>query len=291
MKEDRVAIFGSTGLLGRKTVEVFRENYPEIRVISRNRDKLQKLFGDDFEQVVADGTDENSLNEALQGVTRIHISIASGDESLIVKNIVKAAATAGIKYITYISRATVSKENTWFPMIKQKYLAEEIIRKSGIDHSIFCPSWTFDSLGNFVKGNRALIIGKQTNPFHLLSANDLGSIVLSVVKGEFAGKKRFVVLGPEEWMIKDALRDYCKILHPEIRQIEEIPLGTAKLLSLVLGKRDFRRALKLFGYFEKAGERDALSKIDPGTGVLTTATSLAQWLGMQITRTMNREEH
>ena len=170
------------------------------------------------------------------------------------KIVVDVARQKGIKLISKVSGCTVAEENRWFPMIENKYQAEQSIINSGIPYMIFRPSWFFESLDLMIRDGKAMILGKQPNPSHWIAAGDLARMVATAYRNPDARNKIFFVFGPEQYLMKDLLEKYCKLRYPEIKKVSSVPIWMMKMIGLLTGNKQLKVVASLFAYFEKVNE-------------------------------------
>ena len=188
----------------------------------------------------------------------------------------KVSSRKGLQRITYISGANTREENAWFPMTKQKLLAEKAIRESGIPYTIFCPTAAMESLPMNVQGTRAVVFGKQPHPFHWFAADDLGRMVSASYGIEEAVNKRFFIHGPEGIFLHEALRRYCSIFHPEIEKISAIPFWIANIIATITRSKEMKMAVAFMAFLEKVGEGGDPTEANRILGAPTT--TLDEWL-------------
>lgn len=89
------------------------------------------------------------------------LPINTPDESKAVENVVSIAQSHNIKRISYVSGATVTKNNRWFEMVGNKYKAEQVLKSSGIPYMIFRPTWFMDSLEMMIQNGKANIMANN----------------------------------------------------------------------------------------------------------------------------------
>jgi len=95
----------------------------QLRLFSRT--VKQSDFDKTFEIINGDVLNQKDLDKGISGCDAIHISLSTENEGLATKNIVDVAKHTGIKLISKVSGCTVAEENRWFPMIENKYQAEQ----------------------------------------------------------------------------------------------------------------------------------------------------------------------
>ncbi len=271
-----ILVIGGTGMLGQPVARRLKDDGFRVRIMTRDQQKARNLFDDSFEIFVGDPMKINCVGEALQNCFGVHISLPTEAEQSVAETVAKVAAKQGVARITYISGATVAEENRWFPMVNRKFLAENAIREAGIPYTIFCPTWVMESLPVFVRQGRASVLGKQPHLYHWVAADDIARLVSTAYGLGETASKRVIVHGPEAILMHEALRRYCAVFHPDIKQVSSMPLWLVKLLATVTGNQEIKGAGELMAYFEKVGERRNLPEAN---GVLGAPTiTLDRWL-------------
>ncbi len=248
----KVLIIGAGGMLARPVVQELDKQGYQLRLFSRNVN--QSMFLKDYEIVNGDVFNTDDLNKAIKGCDAIHINLSLDDEATAVQNIVKIALQEKITLISTISGSSVSKKNRWFPMIDNKFRAEQAIIQSGIPYLIFRASWFFESLDLLVRDGKATMIGKQNNPYHWIAAKDYARMVSTAYKMPDTRNKIFYVLGQESFLMKDLLKKYCEIQYPEIKKVNTISTRMLKFIAVLSKNKELKKAAEMFGYFEKTKE-------------------------------------
>jgi uncharacterized protein YbjT (DUF2867 family) len=248
----KVLVIGASGLLAKPVIRYMDKAGFQLRLFSRSVN--QSMFDKDFEMVQGDVFNLDDVNRAMTGCDAVHISLSAADEALAAKIVADTAVQKGIKLLSIISGCTVSEENRWFPMIENKYSAEQTIINSGIPYLIFRPTWFFESLDLMIRDGKAMMIGKQPNPSHWVSADDLARMVVTAFGKPEAKNKIFFVFGPEQYLMKDLLEKYCKIRYPEIKKVSAFPIWMMRMTGLITGNKQLKGVTSLFAYFEKVNE-------------------------------------
>lgn len=248
----KVLIIGATGLLAKPVIKELDASGYQLRLFSRNIDP--EIFGNKFETVRGDVFNQDDLEKAINGCDAIHISLSTVNEAQAVKGIVEIALREKVKLLSYISGCTVSEENRWFPMIDNKFRAEKSIIESGIPYLIFRPTWFFETLDLMIRDGKAMIPGNQQHPCHWVAAGDFGMMVANAYRNPEVKNNVFFVLGPQKFLMKDLLEQYCKISHPEIGKVSVIPIWVLKIIATFTGNKELKNAASLFAYFEKVSE-------------------------------------
>ena len=272
----KIAVFGGTGFLGVPVSRHLQEAGHEVRVVTRNADKARQSFDDSFEIAQADPETGEGVVEAVSGCDGAHISIWSDTEVECVRSIVGAAREAGVKRLVYVSGVTAIPANTWFPMVAAKVAAEEVLRGSGMPWTVLAPGWFFDMLERFVRGGKAAVLGDNPTPYHFVSRDDFARMVRQAFELSEAVNRRFVVKGPEGITIKDALRRYLEVRHPEIDKIGQPPIWLLRLIATLSRNQEMKFGIKLMRYFMKVGEPGDPTDTNELFGA--PQTTLDEWL-------------
>jgi uncharacterized protein YbjT (DUF2867 family) len=281
-----ILVIGGTGLLGQPVSRSLKDAGFQVRIITRDLQKARKTLDTFFELVAGDPMDASSLEKAMDGCYGVHISLPTEVEQPVVETVAKAASGHGVERISYISGATVAEENRWFPMVDRKFLAEKAIREAGIPYTILCPTWVMEILPKFVNQGRASVFGKQPYPYHWVAAADIARMVSNAYGLGVEASGRYIVHGPEAIRMDEALRRYCGVFQPEIKEVSSMPFWLVKLLATLTGNRELKGAGELMSYFEKVGEGNNFPKVNDILG--TPTMTLDQWLEMKKSENANR---
>lgn len=271
-----IMVIGATGLLGEPVAKYLKQNCYTARLMVRDVEKAANLFGNGFEIVQGDIDDLDSLEKALDGCFGVHINLSGEIERLGVENVSSIASRLKLQRISYISGTSVAEENTWFPLIKLKFLAEKTIRDSGVPYTIFCPTWFMENLPKFVRGSRAFMFGKQPNPYHLIAADDFARMVVVSYGLDDAINKRFIIHGPESILFHEAVKRYCDVFHPEVKKVSTMPYWLATIIAAIRGSEEMKFASDFLAAFEKIGERGDPSEANSVLGA--PEIRLEDWL-------------
>lgn len=277
-----ILVLGGTGLLGKPAAEKLNQAGYQVRIFTRDASKAKANFSTDFELTQGNITSKADLTQAMQGCYGVHISLPNNIEQQVTELVAEIAAAQpekSIKRITYISGASVAEENRFFSMVDGKFRAEKALKECGIPYSVFAPSWIMDSLPLFVRNGQASLIGKFPEPVHMLTAADLGDMIVHAYHQEHNESQRIVVLGPQAIPMKTAMEQYCAAIHPEIKKVSITPVWVIKLIATLSRNAELKFVAEMMGYFEKAGADTKFH--DSFKGFPAPQTTLAQWIETQ----------
>ena len=252
MEKKKVLVIGASGLLAGPVIRKLDEKGFDLRLFSRSVNP--SMFVNDYDIMRGDVFNIADLEKAMNGCDAVHISISTDDDVRAVTGIVEMAKKKEIRYISLISGCTVSEENRWFKFIDDKMKIEQMVKQSGLSWFIFRPTWFFESLGMFVRNGKASVLGRLTDRYHWVAADDMGKMVAEAYSTPGAEDRVYFVYGPERYTMKEMLGKYCGALHPEIKTVNETPLLPLKIIAFLTRNRKLKFAVSLFGYFEKVKE-------------------------------------
>jgi uncharacterized protein YbjT (DUF2867 family) len=161
-----------------------------------------------------------------------------------------------------------------------KRSVEQAIQQSGIPSTIFKPTYFMDTLPKQLQGKRAMVLGKQPHPLHLVAANDFGRMVSRAFQVPDAANKIFYIQGPEALTMIEALHLFCTILEPKTR-VTTIPLWVMSVVDTLFLGRKMRRTLQIMQVLQRSGEFGDPSEANRLLGAPTT--TLRAWCEQQRT--------
>ena len=279
----KILVIGGTGMLGYPVAKALKKHGYEVTIFTRDIKRAQLITDENFDFQEGDIFNQQSLIDAMKGKHGIHINLQGGPrlkdyektEGQGTLKIVLAAKETGIKYITLITAATVDEKNTWFPTIKAKYSAETYLKSSGIDYTIFRPSWFMESLPLFVQGKKASVIGNNPNKYSWIAAEDYAQMVADAYATSTTNHKTIYVYGPEKYTMKEALEKYCKVKHPDIKP-GVVSAGTLKFIGTISFNPQLKMIAELMKYFEKVQEPSF--EIPTDIRIFHPQTTLNEWI-------------
>jgi NADH dehydrogenase len=245
-----ILVIGATGNLGKAVALQLKNDGFNVRVLSRNEQKAREIFEKGYEIFEGDVLKADTIEKALDECYGVYINLSGDAIAPGTKNIVELAKQKNIEQIGCISGCTVRKENAWHPMIKNNFLAEEVIKSSGISYSIFKPTFFTDTLPRFVMKGKVSLFGKQPNKYHWIYSADLGKMVSKAFQLKEAQNKSFTIYGPEQLSMDEAILKFCEVHHPEIKEVKHAPFWIANILAFIMNKPGFKFYISIMKYFE-----------------------------------------
>jgi len=246
-KGEKILLIGSSGNIGGRALEIilkhgkassitaFDKKEPKIK---ESPERVKVLIGDE-----ADITNPDAVKNAMRGNTLVVCAVGvprytmPGEKKLTpfeieqegMQHIVDAAKTDSVNQIIYISALGVSRGNK-IPQFHIAHLAkrnaENILIKSGINHTILRPSGYFfdfrDLLAAAIAGRYHVVEeGKaKVQPLH---QDDMATILIASINNKRAKNKIIPVGGPEIFSYNDLSKLFGRVLKKEVEIIRLAP--------------------------------------------------------------------
>lgn len=227
----RVAITGGTGFVGRHLAKALSERGHEVVLIARGLDRRRpsaraipntRFFPTDLSNVDelvqalgACGAVAHcaGINREIGGQTydRIHVTGT--------RNLVEAARLAGVGKFAMLSFLR-ARPNCGSGYHESKWAAEEIVRASGIDYSIFKAGVIYGRGDHMLDHiSRALrtfpvfaLVGFQDKPVRPLAVGDLSRVLIASLTEGRLSRQTVAVMGPEQLKLGDAVRRVGRVI-------------------------------------------------------------------------------
>ena len=227
----KLAITGGTGFVGRNIARALVADRHEVALIARGEDRtdslIQQLAGIRFFRIGLD--DSNELARAFAGCDAIAhcagINRELGNQTYQrvhvegTRHVVDAARRAGVKKIALISflRARPACGSGYH---ESKWAAEEIMRGSGLDYTIFKCGVIYgkgdhmlDHLSHaFYTFPIFAFVGFKDKPIRPTAVADITRIVKASLVDGALSKQTVAVLGPEELTLRDAVKRVARVV-------------------------------------------------------------------------------
>lgn len=151
----KILTTGATGNLGSKVVEALLKTVPasDLAVSVRNPEKAAHLSERGIDVRQGDFDYPETLDKAFEGIDRLLIISADGDDETRIKqhtNAVEAAERAGVNFIAYTSLANATESTNL--MAPPHVATENLIRKTGISYSILRNNWYLENEIGSIQG-------------------------------------------------------------------------------------------------------------------------------------------
>jgi len=242
-----ILLAGGAGQLGSAVYRVLRKEYDtDFRCLDIKSEKLNEYRKDGVEVFEINLSKGKGIAEALKGVKAVISVVGLQRESETVtymdvdyggnKNLLYASKEAGVEHFSYVS-ALQTAENAPRKVHRAKWLMEEELRKSGMNHTIFRPSGFFsDFIYYFGKkckdGNTFTIIGDGNMKIQPINIDELALCLVKSHQTPGAFNKVFTAGGPEVITLNELIEFYAEFFRKEIK-IRHIPMGLMKFFATI----------------------------------------------------------
>jgi len=225
-----ITITGANGFVAKNLRNFLSKNH--IKVIAIARKTFQKHH---TETVVYSKTLlEKGLQNKLRNCDALVHLIGIGKQSSkynfednidLTKNMIKTCKKSGIKKIVYISGLGVTK-NSRSDYFISKYKAEQEIINSGLDYTIFRPSYIVgkkDYLSKFIlkQIKKGIVIIPGSGKYHLqpIFVEDVAKIIVESISEKKFSNKIVDLVGPQKISFEDFVNLFAKNTSVKIQKV------------------------------------------------------------------------
>jgi NADH dehydrogenase len=211
-----ILVTGGTGFIGQALVRHLADAGHKVRILLRASTQSPNLPRSLPVEVSISGlNDERGLRAAMVGVDTVyHLAGAEwrgAYASLMeidiqgTQNIVVAAGDASVKRLFFVSHLGADRASA-YPVLKAKAIAEEYIRRSGIDYTIMRTAIVFGNNDGFTTGLAQLVSsipafffipGDGENLLQPLWVEDLATCLVWALNDERTYNQMYEIGGPE----------------------------------------------------------------------------------------------
>ena len=280
-----ILITGATGYIGRHLVARLVENGERPRCLVRDPRRAAGLLpAENVEFVQGDTTQPATLEAAVRGIdTIVHTAFITADhkqsagnqyEATNVQgtaNLIKAAKDAGVKRIIEISGLGTKPDKPGSYM-QGRYLAEKMLKESGLDWTIIQPSVLFGKDAPFIKGLADLIrtspvvplIGGGKVMFQPIYVEDVVTVIIQVLDDPVrTNGKTYTIGGPAYYSFTQVIDALMHAMHK--RRIKApapsslVGLGSA-VMEMVLPKPPLTKAAMTLFSFDNTTDLNSVER-------------------------------
>ena len=280
----KVFVTGGTGFVGQEVIRQLRNSQHSVRALVRTA--RPELFSAEIETVNADATQVDSLNTLLEGCdavihlvgiirefparnitfARLHVDST--------RNLLQAASEQGVPRFLHMS-ANGSRADASTDYHKTKWAAEELVRQSALDWTIFRPSLIFGAADQFVNLLAQLIgklpiipvMGDGQYRIQPVSVSDVAAGFVKALETPESSGQTYHCGGPKAYSYDEILdliglalgkTKVCKLHHPlwmmkpvvsVMQSLPQFPMTSDQLQMLLEGNccdpTDWKETFKL----------------------------------------------
>ncbi|MDN5855791.1 MAG: NAD(P)H-binding protein [Actinomycetia bacterium] len=204
-KNGTVLVTGGTGTLGRHLVPLLEADGHEICILSRHAPTTARV-----EHATADLLKDEGVEAAVSGVdTIVHLAGGPKGDDTATGNLVRAAKSAGVRHIVYIS--VIASDAVPLGYFRSKFGAEKEIEQSGIPWTTLRAAQFHDLTLSTVRAMAKLPIvpapgGVRWQP---VDSRDVAERLAELTLGHPAGRVADLA-GPTVYSLADLTRSYLR---------------------------------------------------------------------------------
>lgn len=251
-----IFITGGTGYVGRSIVRTAVAHGHKVRVLVRSEEKGERLFGElgDVEFTKGDISDRGSLTAGMEGCDAvIHLvgiivelpkkGVTFGKiHRFGTVNVVDAAEEAEIKRYVHMS-ALGTRPGGVSNYHRTKWAAEEYVRKSGLDYTIFRPSIIFGQEDAFINFFASIIrkspfvplIAGGRNKLQPVWVEDVAECFVQAVEKDATIGKAYGLAGPDVFTMSELMDVVLRVMGKRRIKVS-MPMFMARLNASILEK-------------------------------------------------------
>jgi NADH dehydrogenase len=240
----KVLVTGGTGFVGPRVVHALRAHGHEVRALVRRPERGAPLASLGVELASGDVTDPVSLSAALDGCTHVvHlVAIIRGKpqdfERVMTQGtraLVGSAKNAGVeRFVLMSALGTTQSSSTVVPYFAAKWAMEQEVAASGLEHTIFRPSFVFGrggALPTFVKQVRyspvVSVIGSGQQRIQPIWVDDVAEHFARSVDLPEAANRTFELGGPDVVTWDELYLTIARVLGKR-RRLVHVPTSLAR---------------------------------------------------------------
>jgi uncharacterized protein YbjT (DUF2867 family) len=241
----KILVTGGTGFVGSRIVHALRAEGHDVRALVRTPAAAARVKAWGVEPATGDVNDVASVRAALEGCTHVvHLVaiIKGGPEDFQrvmaegTQSVVAAAREAGVgRFILMSALGTSEQAAETVPYFRAKWAMEQEVAASGLDHTIFRPSFVFGrggALPTFVKQVRysplVTVLGGGHQRSQPIWVEDVASYFTRALDEPRASGQTFELGGPDVVNWNELYQLIAKVLGKRRRLIHvPFPLAAA----------------------------------------------------------------
>lgn len=241
---ERIAITGATGFVGSNVLQALAGR--QLRLLVRDASASAHLANANVELVEGDVTDPASLHGAFDGCGSVLHLVAIIEERdgmtfdrnirQGTRNVLNEANSAGVRRF-FLMSALGAQNTPGFPYHQAKWRAEQAVKSSGLDWTIFRPSIIYGQGDGFISlladviRNYPVIpvAGDGTSRFQPVQVTDVAESIRAAIDDPSSSGKTFELGGPDAYTYDQLLDAVAAAIGKRKRKIH-LPVSLVKLV-------------------------------------------------------------
>jgi uncharacterized protein YbjT (DUF2867 family) len=247
----KVFVTGSTGFVGNHVLHTLLDRGHQVRALVRPGSEYKLKQPDKVEVIAGEVTESADLIQGMKGCdAAIHLvgiirAFPSQDITFerlhteATANVVAAAKEAAVPRLLHMS-ALGAREDGSTPYLRTKFAAEELVRQSGLNYTIFRPSLIFGRggeaikmFGDMVKKYVVPVIGDGQYRFQPVSVTTVAQGFEKALEPETAKDQTLDVGGPDNVTFDEIMDTLARVMGKSIVKIH-MPVLPLRLATSAL---------------------------------------------------------
>ncbi len=243
-------VIGATGMLGRPVVRRLVADGRHVRALVRDLDRARDVLPGGCELIRGDVRDRASLESAMQDTGAVYINLAAprsprrpDTERECVPIIIDAARASGVGHLLKISFMGVPGAADLWWQVRHKAESQRALADSGLDFTIFQPTWFMESLALFRAGRRLLLPKVADQGVYWLAGDDYARQVSAALVTPTARNRTYVAQGFEPLSFRAAARRLAAAWPDRPLKFAQIPAWAIGAMAPVVADARYLRDL------------------------------------------------
>ena len=248
----KVLVAGATGYLGQFVVMALTARGYWVRALGRSTAKLAPVEEHADELFIGEVTGPDSLAGLCDGIDIVFssVGITRQKDGLTYndidyqanRNLLTIAEAAGVSQFMYVHVLNAEKlEHVAMVQAKQAFVDE--LERSGLDHTVICPTGFFSDMEEFLsmaRSGRVYLFGDGSNRINPIHGADLAEVCADALE---SAESQIDVGGPEVF----TYRKIAELAFDAREQREKITCVPKSLVSAIVGALRWLTPAKVYG--------------------------------------------
>ena len=190
---EHIIVLGATGTIGTAVLKQLQNKKVQVFASVRSEKDFDKVSEFGATPIMVNFTNQESLNEALQGKDRVFlVTPLMQNPAAVTQMVINAAKLNGVKHLV---RSTASGADTHgaIQMARWAGESEDLVKASGLNYTIVRPNTFLQNFITFhshtIKEHNGFYMPTGTAPLSMVDINDLGeAVALVLTSDEHFGK-------------------------------------------------------------------------------------------------------
>jgi uncharacterized protein YbjT (DUF2867 family) len=245
------AVFGASGMLGRRIVAELSAGGARVRAVSRTPSLHASLWPQSVEAVKADLRDPGSVGRACAGARTVvstangFLGRGSGSPPVVDRDghatLVEAARAAAVRRFVFVSAFPASAESP-VDFFRYKFATEQRIAASGLDYVLVRPTafsdmWVAMAVAAANGGPPLTTVGKAAMPLNFVAIADVVHYIARAVRDDSLSRVTLNVGGPDNLTMAQLGQRVAVAIGKPVR-LRSVPMGVARTMSVLLNAVD-----------------------------------------------------